>query len=246
MAASSVSASPTLTWTSQQRALLQDLGIDPNSSQAHSAIVDGQKLCSEVVSLSTTQLAASLRSRAAAARGVAKSTIAHLCPRPDLDQAAAEAEGTSSSTPRAEPSATATRSSPEPSAPSVSPLGSPRASAGGTFDSKWADTCVNRIIESIQFADEQFKDPPIVSGTLYLLADDYDCLLTAGFPPGVDHGQFYSRVVTSRDYAQKAGDELLREPMQARARYDAVRQETPKLMDMVSKGTGKKYSLPPR
>ncbi|MFK5645114.1 hypothetical protein ACI3ET_01180 [Ornithinimicrobium sp. LYQ121] len=150
---------------------------------------------------------------------------------------------TVTATAQADPAVEQASPSPSPSAPR--PTSPPRStSTVGDFDVDWAHVCAERILRDIETVDERIVDGGAVGSGLGLLASSYGCLADRGAPPGVDAGDYLPRLATLQDFATRAANTYLDDPMEASATYSVVRQETAPVLQMLNEATGSAYALP--
>lgn len=100
------SASPTPSWSVAERELIAAWGLDPNSAAAAQFIREAWNICATTKDLDTATLAEALAMSLPEKRRNAVEIIAKLCPRDDLQQAAAIAGAGATPSPQSPPART--------------------------------------------------------------------------------------------------------------------------------------------
>lgn len=108
------------------------------------------------------------------------------------------------------------------------------SSTEAEFDRAYAIDIGNDIVHDIKTVDGRLQDGIAVSSALDLLSDSYGRLLDAGMPPGVNEAKYYARLTTLQSFAEDAADLYVSNPMEGRAKYAVLREQTGPLLDQLN------------
>ena len=111
------------------------------------------------------------------------------------------------------------------------------------FEISYIRTLANRVVRDVATTDCRARDGIGVSGSLQLLANDFDNIANNSLvPPRTNAANYHSRAATLSSFSQQAADNIdFGDPTTGYAQYATVRKETLPLLRMINVSLGTKF-----